>query len=132
MEIHRLTDAISVAAQISAGDVPAIRDAGFRALLCNRPDRESPGQPDFSEIESAARAAGLEIRYQPVVSGRMNLSDVQAFAQAVGELPGPVLAYCRSGTRCTRLWALSQHGRMPAAEIVATARMAGYDVGDLV
>ena len=69
MQINKVTDALSVSPQITAEDVAAIRDAGFRAIICNRPDGEGADQPNFEEIEAAARAAGLEARYLPPLIG---------------------------------------------------------------
>lgn len=132
MDIKKLTGDISVAAQIAPEDVAAVANLGFKTIISNRPDGESPGQPDFSEITAAAARLGIETRYVPVVSGRLNSDDVLAFSAALKDLPGPVLAYCRSGTRSTTLWALSQSGHRPASEIVEIARSAGYDVSGVV
>ncbi len=129
MDPKRISDSLSVAPQITAADIPAIRDRGFRAIICNRPDGEDPGQPGFEEIARAARAAGLEARYLPVISGMVEDADAQALGAALRELPGPVLAYCRSGTRSAMLWALAQAGLMPVPEILAATRAAGFDMG---
>jgi sulfide:quinone oxidoreductase len=99
MQLNKVTDALSVSPQITAEDVAAIRDAGFRAIICNRPDGEGADQPTFEEIEAAAKSAGLEMRYQPITSGMVQDTDADAFGQTLMELPGPVLAYCRTGTR---------------------------------
>ena len=129
MQINKVTDALSVSPQITAEDVAAIRDAGFRAIICNRPDGEGAAQPNFEEIEAAARAAGLEARYLPVTSGMVRDEDAAAFGQALMELPGPVFAYCRSGTRSATLWSLAEAKRRPVAEILAATKAAGYDMG---
>ena len=128
MQINKVTDALSVGPQIAASDVTAIRDAGFRAIICNRPDGEGADQPNFEEIEAAAREAGLEARYLPVTSGMVQDADATTFGQALMELPGPVLAYCRTGTRSATLWSLSEAGRRPVPEILAATREAGYDM----
>lgn len=133
MDIKKISDELSVAAQISTDDIAAIKAAGFRALICNRPDGEGADQPSFEEIDTAARAAGLETAYLPVVSGMVRDEDARAFGAALTALPGPVLAYCRSGTRSTTLWSLAQaaEGR-PVAAILAAARGAGYDMAGVV
>ncbi len=128
MQFNKVTDALSVSPQISAEDVAAIRDAGFRAIICNRPDGEGADQPNFEEIEAAAKAAGLEARYQPITSGMVRDEDADAFGQALMELPGPVLAYCRTGTRSATLWSLSQAKSRPVPEILAATMAAGYDM----
>ena len=132
MQIKPLTDDLAVSEQIAPEDIPAIKAAGYRAILCNRPDAEGAGQPEFDAIARAARAEGLEVHHQPVISGMMSGQDVSDFAAALASLPAPVLAYCRSGTRCTMLWAASQVGQRPADEIRAAAGAAGYDVSGIV
>jgi sulfide:quinone oxidoreductase len=128
MDIRKLTDELSVAPQILAGDVPAIAAAGFRAVICNRPDGEASDQPCCEEIESAVKAAGLEWRWQPVRSGGVTAQDVEAFGALMEELPKPVLAYCRTGTRCATLWCLSEAGKRPLPDILGCAQSAGYDM----
>ncbi len=128
MQLNKVTDALSVSPQISAGDMAAIRDAGFRAIICNRPDGEGADQPNFEEIEAAAKSAGLETRYQPITSGMVRDEDAEAFGAALTELPGPVVAYCRTGTRSATLWSLSQAKSRPVPEILAATKAAGYDM----
>ncbi|MEZ5773890.1 MAG: TIGR01244 family sulfur transferase [Hyphomicrobiaceae bacterium] len=103
LETRKLNEQVSVAGQIGPADMVAIKAAGFRAVVCNRPDGEQPGQPAFETIAAAAAAEGLETRYVPVRSTGMTRADVDAFAKAMKELPGPVLAYCRSGARSQML-----------------------------
>lgn len=105
MQYRQLTEDYAVSPQISVADVAEIKAAGFKSVICNRPDNEDPGQPSAGEIEQAVRAAGLEFRWIPVISGGMTPDDVAAQADALDELPAPVFAYCRSGTRCTNLLA---------------------------
>lgn len=106
MEYRQISDKYSVAGQILPEDVAAIKAAGFNALICNRPDGEQPGQPSATSIEAAAKAAGLEFRYIPVISGQITGENVADQAAAIGELEGPVFAYCRSGARSTNLYSL--------------------------
>ena len=131
MAIRRLNDEISVADQISVADVEQIARDGFRSIVCNRPDGEAPDQPEYASIEAAAKDAGLEIRWQPVISGQMSDDDGREFGRIYEDLPKPVLAYCRTGTRCTALWSLSQAGQRPVEEILGVAAAAGYDMGPL-
>ncbi|MGX0978124.1 sulfide:quinone oxidoreductase [Roseovarius sp. MBR-51] len=128
MQLNKVTDALSVSPQITAEDVAAIREAGFRAILCNRPDGEGADQPNFEEIEAAAKSAGIETRYQPITSGMVRDEDAEAFGTALMELPGPILAYCRTGTRSATLWSLSQAKTRPVPEILASTKAAGYDM----
>lgn len=128
MEIRKLTNQISVAPQIMANDVPAIVAAGFRSVICNRPDNEETGQPCCDAIAQAVKAAGLTWHNQPIISGTLSLRDAKVFASLISELPKPVLAYCRTGTRCVMLWCLSQVEQRPMFEILSTAQAAGYNV----
>lgn len=109
ISVLSLTDTFAVAPQLSPADMQAVADAGFRSVIINRPDLEGgPDQPLAADVMQAARAAGLTVEYQPVVSGAMTRADVERFAQLLQELPGPVLAYCRTGTRCTHLYNAAQ------------------------
>lgn len=112
MEFRTITDDYAVTGQIVASDIAAIKAAGFKSVICNRPDAEHPGEASTAdEVAQAARAAGLEFRYIPVVSGQITGDNVADQAAALADLPAPVLAYCRSGARCTNLHGLIQQGR---------------------
>ena len=128
MDVRHLTDEVAVSPQISVSDIEAIAAKGFRSVICNRPDGESLDQPDYAEIEAAARKAGLEFRYQPIVGGQLGIEDAEEFGKSLEELPRPIFAYCRSGTRSATLWSLSQAGNLPADDILQSARNAGYDM----
>lgn len=104
MEARHITDNLSVSPQVSAQDMPAIASAGFRSIICNRPDGEETGQPTYEEIAAAAAVNGLEMLYLPVIPGEISEADVAAFGVALHDLPCPVLAYCRTGTRSANLW----------------------------
>lgn len=123
-----ITDSLSVSTQIEPEDVAQIKDLGFKAIICNRPDGEAADQASFAAIQAAAETAGLETRFLPIISGQMTEHDVAAFAKALEELPGPVFAYCRTGTRCATVWALSQANSRPVEDILKDAATAGYDL----
>ncbi len=99
MDLKKLSDDLTVAAQITVADIEVLKAQGFRSIICNRPDGEAPDQPDFSEIEKTALAAGFTLRFVPIYHTGITPEDVQSFAQAMQDLPKPILAYCRSGTR---------------------------------
>ena len=132
MDPKALSSQISVSPQITAADVKALADLGYRSIICNRPDGEGADQPTFEEIETAAKAAGLEARYIPIVQGTVQDSDAEAFGRAMDELPKPALAYCRTGTRSVTLWSLSQANRLSVADILAATKGAGYDMAGVV
>lgn len=132
MNIRKIDDAISVAPQISPDDVAEIARLGFRTLVANRPDHEEPGQPAMAELEQAARGHGITWVYLPVESGNILDEDVDAFAPMFEDAEKPVLAFCRSGTRCSVLWALSSARHMPLEPIIQRAGQAGYDLRGLI
>ena len=106
-ELEVVSDEVAVSAQISIEDVATIHALGYKSIVCNRPDGESPDQVNFNEIESAALNLGLMSVYQPVISGEITNEDVAKFKKIMEELPLPICAYCRSGARCTNLWSLA-------------------------
>ncbi len=108
MNVQSLSPEFAATGQITPDQLPEIAAAGFKSIICNRPDEESPGQPAFSEVARAAEQAGLQARHLPVVSGQVSDAHGVAMAQLLRELPAPVLAYCRSGARSTGLWQLAQ------------------------
>ncbi len=111
MEFRPVDDGIAVAGQLDVADIAAVKAAGFKSLVCNRPDSEDGAVP-HDDIEAAAKAAGLEFRFIPVVSGAITHGDVSDMANALDDLPRPLLAYCRTGGRCANLYMLvRQSGR---------------------
>lgn len=109
MDGRQITESYTVSGQIMPEDIAEIAAAGFATLICNRPDGEQPGQPSAASVQGAAEAAGMTFRYIPVVSGAITDADVEAMEEALDEADGPVFAYCRSGARCTNLYAMVQH-----------------------
>lgn len=131
MEIKRIDDHVSVSGQIAPSDIPALKAAGFTTIVNNRPEGEAPDQPSGAEIEAAAKAAGLA--YVAIPLGREGVSPdmVEKTRQVLEGSTGPVFCYCRSGTRSTTLWALSQAGKEDAGSIIGKAQNAGYDMSHL-
>ena len=114
MELKRINDHVSVSPQISPSDIAAIKGAGFVAIVNNRPDGESPDQPSSATMQAAVEAAGLSYHYIPLGRDGVSPEMVEQTKAALEGSNGPVFCYCRSGTRSTTLWALSQAGKMPA------------------
>jgi uncharacterized protein (TIGR01244 family) len=124
--VKRLDEGTFVSGQIAPEDVARIAGTGVRTIVNNRPDGEEPGQPVSREIEAAARAAGLAYRWIPVAHG-LGPGQIEAMADALDA--GPALAFCRSGTRSTYLWALARASRGHAGEtLLRQAAEAGYDL----
>jgi uncharacterized protein (TIGR01244 family) len=127
-----LDDTISVFGQITPDDVAEAKALGFTTIINNRPDGEQDGQPAGAEIEAAARAAGLAYVAIPVDHSGFSEAQVTAMAAALGDAEGPVLAFCRSGTRSTFLWALASASRGEDGDaLVAKASNAGYDISPI-
>lgn len=100
LPVTPVTDQFAVAPQLSPTDMAAVAAAGFKSVINNRPDGEGgPSQPTSAQVEAAARAAGLEYRHQPVNGANIQQHDVDTFGELLQALPGPVLAFCRTGTR---------------------------------
>ena len=133
MDIRKINDAVSVAPQLMVDELAAVAGLGFRTVINNRPDGESFDQPPASAVAAAAQAAGLAYHHQPVTSGGLTVDDVLHFRELLATAEGPVLAFCRSGTRSCNLWALAaaKQGGDPAA-IIAAAGAGGYNVAGLL
>lgn len=127
----KLDDRVSVAPQITLDDMPAIAEAGFTTLIGNRPDGEAEDQPETAALAAEARRHGLDFVHQPVVGSAIDTADADAFEAALAQACGPVLAFCRTGTRSTTLWALGQARRRPVDDVLADAQRAGYDLSAL-
>lgn len=112
MTIQTLTATLSVTPQILPNQVAALAKSGFKSIICNLPDGEcGPGQPSFDQIEAAAKAAGMQSAYLPIVPGHAGPSEAAAFRDLLTSLPTPIIAFCRSGNRSTSLWAMTQSDR---------------------
>ncbi len=131
MEIKRINDHVSVSGQIGPEDVPALKAAGFTTIVNNRPDGEAPDQAPGAEIEAAAEAAGLAYHYIPLGRDGVSPDMIEKTRSVLEGSSGPVFCYCRSGTRSTTLWALSQAGKADAYSIIDAAQHAGYDMSHL-
>lgn len=127
-DVRTVSDSFAVAPQIRPEEVADL-SRRFAALVNNRPDGEEPGQPSNAEIEAAAREAGVAYTHIPV-SGAPTAAQIDALRQARGASGGPVLAFCRTGTRSIITWALGEalDGRT-TAELESQGRAAGYDLG---
>lgn len=127
---RRVTDQLQVSPQIGLAEVAEAAALGVILIVNNRPEGESDDQTPGPEIEAAARAAGLAYVAIPVTHAGFSAPQVTAMADALNSASGPVLAYCRSGTRSTLLWALAEAsaGGDPNA-LTNMAAKAGYDLG---
>lgn len=132
-DFRRVTDQFSVSPQIAPADVAAAAAQGFVLIVNNRPDGEDPAQPAGAEIEAAAKAAGLGYVAIPVRGGP-TIEQVTALRETVEAANGPVLAFCRSGTRCIVTWSLGQAeaGARSRQELIDLGAQAGYDLSGVL
>ena len=129
-DFRKLTDHLWASPQIDTADVERAKEEGFTHIICNRPDDEAPGQPAAAEIEAAAAKLGMGFTAIPVGAAGIGLPQVDAMQSALTKGGDKVLAYCRSGTRSTMLWALAQaRSGADIDDISAKAAAAGYDTG---
>ncbi|OOG43567.1 TIGR01244 family sulfur transferase [Rhodanobacter sp. C05] len=131
MQLRQLTETLSVSGQIDEADVELLAAQGFRSLINNRPDGEAAGQPDSAVIAALAARHDVTYQYLPVISGQLQDAQVEAFTQALTTLPAPTLAFCRTGTRSTMLWALGAARSQPVEDVLRAAAAAGYDLDAL-
>lgn len=128
----RVTDAVSVAGQIDIDDVARAAADGFTLIVNNRPDGETPDQPPGSEIAAAVEAHGLRYVAIPVTHAGFTREMVEEMTAVLASAGGPVLAFCRSGTRSINLWALASASEGADADgLIAAGRAAGYELGGL-
>jgi len=130
---RKIDNRISVAAQISPEDVGEAAKLGFTTIINNRPEQEQPGQPTGESIREAARAAGLAYVAIPIAPGGFTQDQVTQMQAALDHAEGPVLAYCRSGTRSTFCWALAKGAAGEDPDTLALkAADAGYDISPIL
>ena len=104
MDIRQVDENVSVAGQLTPAEMRMVAEQGFRSIIGNRPDGEEPGQPAWAELEAAAQDAGLQTRFIPIANAQDLDARKDDFASALQDLPGPVLAFCRTGTRSGMLY----------------------------
>lgn len=128
MQVKRLTPDLAVGPQLAADDVATLAALGFRAIIASRPDGEAADQPAFAELGEEATTHGLQTRHLPVVASRIGESDIAAFRAALRDLPKPMFAFCRTGTRAALLWALANGDTLTADERIRMAAAHGFDL----
>ena len=131
MNIKRLSPDFSVTPQIEVADVPELAALGFKSIIGNRPEGEATDQPAWFALAAEAGRHGMSARQIPVVPGQIERNDVTRFAEALHELPTPIAAFCRTGTRSATLWALVNPDGLGVDERIALAAEQGYDIAPL-
>ena len=131
MQINYLSPDYSVAPQIAVPDVATIAEAGFKSVICNRPDQENPETHQIAAIKAEVIAAGLEFAENVFDPSTFGSDKIQRQSELLQELPSPVLAYCASGTRCTIVWAFAHASSMDIDGILTATTSAGYQLSHL-
>lgn len=132
MDIRQVTDTFAVSPQISVEDVESLAEAGFKTIICNRPDNEEIGQTAFGAVEAKAEQFGLTFFHIPIAAGMFGPHHIAQMEEALGAQEGKVLAYCRSGTRSIMLWAFQEVAHRPRDEVLSDAQAAGYDLSQQI
>ena len=131
MTFRFLSPTHAVGPQIAPDELPAIAEAGFSVVICNRPDAEVPAELQSGALRAAVEGAGLEFVDNPVDGRAMSMQNVEIQKDQIGQDGRKTLAYCASGTRSAVMWALASAGSLPTDEILAAAAAAGYRLDGL-
>ena len=131
MQLNKIIDDYVVSEQITVDDIQTIKEAGFKTIFCNRPDNEEINQVTVESIKNAAVENDLKFIHQPVIGGQITQVDVDQFGEYFDASEKPIFAYCRTGTRSSMLWALSESGKRPVEDILNMTSKAGYNLNNL-
>ena len=131
MQYSTLSDDYSVSPQIDVTDVASIAQAGFKSVICNRPDQENPVSRQIEAIKTAVEAAGMDFAENVFDPSSFGPDKIERQAELLAQLPGPVFAYCASGNRCSVVWAFTQAGRVATDRILDATTRAGYQLAHL-
>ena len=131
MQLNKIIEDYVVSEQIKPDDINTIKKAGFKTIFCNRPNNEENNQITVQSIEKAAEESGIKFIHQPVVGGQITQADVDQFSDYYDASEKPIFAYCRTGTRSSMLWALSESGKRSVEEILKLTSKAGYNLNNL-
>jgi uncharacterized protein (TIGR01244 family) len=130
--MRAITDSFAVAGQLLPEDMSAVRAAGFSHVIHNRPDDEEPGLPTSADLASAASAVGLVYVYLPMISGALDPALMAPTRAVLESAQGSVLAFCRSGSRSTAMWAMTCASMgVDVGQCCDQAQAAGYDIAPL-
>lgn len=128
MKLALLTPNVSVLAQPSVDEIAELGERGYRSIIGNRPENESEDQPRWLDLKAAAAARGMDAVQIPIVMGQISDEQVEAFRDALEQLPKPIAVFCRSGTRAALMWALANQASLTVDERITIAGREGYDL----
>ncbi|WP_417450092.1 TIGR01244 family sulfur transferase [Kordiimonas sp.] len=128
-----LTGTVAVSPQITTADIDEAAEAGVTLIINNRPDGEEADQPTNDELKAYAKTKGIKWQHIPVAGGALSFEPVGQMAECIFSAEGPILAFCRSGTRSCTLWALAQNlsDDYSVEEIIGAASDVGYDLSHM-
>jgi len=128
MKLAVLTPNVTALAQPSPDDIAELAERGYRSIIGNRPENEAEDQPNWLDLKAAAAANNMDAIQIPVVMGQISDEQVEAFRNALEDLPKPIAVFCRSGTRAALMWALANQANLTVDERIAIAAKEGYDL----
>ena len=131
MMLNKIIEDYVVSDQITEEDIEQLKEAGFKTIFCNRPDNEEQNQVTVKSIQDKAVKSGLNFIHQPVIGGQITQNDIDEFSDHYDDAEKPIFAYCRTGTRSSMLWALSESGKRSIDEILRLTSAAGYNLSNL-
>jgi len=131
MMLNKIINDYVVSDQITEEDIEQLKEAGFKTIFCNRPDNEEQNQVTVKSIQDKAIKSGLNFIHQPVIGGQISQNDIDEFSDHYDDAEKPIFAYCRTGTRSSMLWALSESGKRSIDEILKLTSAAGYNLSNL-
>lgn len=128
MKLAVLTPNVTALAQPSPEEIAELAERGYRSIVSNRPENETEDQPSWLDLKAAAAAKNMDAIQIPVVMGQISEDQVEAFRNALEDLPRPIAVFCRTGTRAALMWALANEGNLTVDERIAIAAKDGYDL----
>ena len=131
MMLNKIIEDYVVSDQITEEDIEQLKEAGFKTIFCNRPDNEEQNQVTVKSIQDKTIESGLNFIHQPVIGGQISQNDIDQFSDYFDAAEKPIFAYCRTGTRSSMLWALSESGKRSIDEILQLTSAAGYNLSNL-
>ena len=129
MLLRTLTPNLSLADQLTEDDLAEVIAQGYKTVICNRPDEEGDAHLNAQQAKAVLQAAGVEFHYLPVNGAAITDHDVIDHHDLLDQAEGPVLTYCRTGTRCAKLWALAQEA--DADEVIQAVARTGLNIEDI-
>jgi len=128
MKLAVLTPNVTALAQPAPDDIAELAERGYRSIIGNRPENEAEDQPSWLDLKAAAAAKNMDAIQIPVVMGQISDEQVEAFRNALEDLPKPIAVFCRTGTRAALMWALANQANLTVDERIAIAAKEGYDL----